>query len=1070
MDLHVYPSALSRDRAVREAARAQGTLFDHRHFTYAELGERLYRAESLPGRLIELPMQTVFIRHSLTAVLGEAPSPGLVAEYRGVIEELKAAGLEVADVGRIQALIAPALPAEGRQALQQLVQVFQGYQQHLARAGLVDGGDRDLAVLTRLQRHRAAGTKPAWLRHLRRVVVHDIYHLSLVHYAIVSLLIQLAEDGGVLQHFSSGTNVDAVRFAEFTWQRFVADESLAALVLPEFARPRERGGNLEALSERLFVRGPAPEPLQPDGAVTVIAAPGRAREVEAVVRRIRELLERGVAPERIAIVVRHLEQYGDRLEATARRYGVPLWFRRGLPLFHVPLTKTVFSLLDLVDSPYPRQALLKVLTSAYVRLDGAWPDDVVGLVNAVGYLDRTHAPLPQLLQEDLRRRRPSQAEAQRIDTLAAWVEALQTALDGFLAPPRPFLAHLEALKALLLQLGFFRAMGMHPEVPLPVVQRDREALRLIFDTLWTGAEALRLLGDAPLDFATFRLLAIDLLREVSLEQPLPSAGAVRVLGVRDVLGLDFDHVFVPGLADTEFPQHYSDHPVLDDAARQALNPAIRAVLSEKFAAVLDRRLLGRALLTTADRAREEPLLFFLALEAANRSCVLSYPSRTADGETMFPSLFVDEVLRHFRPAEPAAPLVIRLPALPSVPPWRQCLEPGELLRRAALAWQLADTAPAAAALGAVERAFLAHGVDVERLRQTAQVEGLRKRYLLESRAAGGVDGAAFGDLSRSLDLQPRLLAPDHPWSPTMLEDLAACPFAFFAAHVLRLNPRVEPDYDVSPAFLGELAHDILAEYWRTEPPCDAAAAVQRMRGIAQRVLSGRGHGPGAGHPGFWRVRQAELLAILEDLAAYLATQQPEAYRTRYREHAMTGVAPCGAWSICLTGRVDRVAVREGPAGITGVLVQDFKYSGNAARYRERLRLDALGQTSFQLPVYLYLALQQLARDGHQVASDAELRLEYLVLKEVGRKALDASIDPTFFDPDRAGSFWQGMRRAIEPAVAGRFVPRPVDPKQTCAYCAYTALCRFWSSGAGAEVWHRHETAEAGTAAGALLLP
>jgi hypothetical protein len=26
----------------------------------------------------------------------------------------------------------------------------------------------------------------------------------------------------------------------------------------------------------------------------------------------------------------------------------------------------------------------------------------------------------------------------------------------------------------------------------------------------------------------------------------------------------------------------------------------------------------------------------------------------------------------------------------------------------------------------------------------------------------------------------------------------------------------------------------------------------------------------------------------------------------------------------------------------------------------------------------------------------------------------------------------------------------MESKQTCTYCAYTALCRYWTSGAGAE--------------------
>src|SRR4029450_12600491 len=95
MDLHLYPTTLSRDRAMRETTHACGLLFDHHYFTYAELSERLFRSGGLPGRLSEPAIRTAFVRHSLTASLGEAPSPGLVVEYRGVIDELKGVGLGV---------------------------------------------------------------------------------------------------------------------------------------------------------------------------------------------------------------------------------------------------------------------------------------------------------------------------------------------------------------------------------------------------------------------------------------------------------------------------------------------------------------------------------------------------------------------------------------------------------------------------------------------------------------------------------------------------------------------------------------------------------------------------------------------------------------------------------------------------------------------------------------------------------------------------------------------------------------------------------------------------------------
>jgi PD-(D/E)XK nuclease superfamily protein len=1059
MELHLYSTTLSRDQAIRETTRAHGLLFDHRHFTYAECIERLYRSEKLPGRLIDIPAQTVFVRHSLRATLGEAPSPGLVLEYRGAIEEIKGAGLAVEDVASAMDRLDPAVSPPTRQALQQFLKTLRHYQSCLARAGLVDQGDRTLAVIFHLRQHLTASTRPALLHGVRRIIVHDLYHLSLMHYALIALLIKLVDEGGILQHFSSGLNIDAVTFAEFTWQRFVADESLAALVLPEFARPRPRGGTLETLSERLFTRGSITS-LEPDETCTIIAAPGRAREVEIIARRIRELLAAGIVPEQIAIVVRNLGQYGDLLESVCRRYQIPLWFRRGIPLFHVPLTKTVFGLLDLADSTYARATLLKLLTSAYIRPEGAWPDDLVGLVNACGYLDRSYVGLPELLHAYVRRQQPSEADTLKIEALASWIEALQTALDDLLAKPRPFLAYLENLKSLLNQLGVFRAMGMHPEVPLHVVQRDREAIRLILDTLWTGAEAFHVLENESLTFADFRLLSIDLLRDVSLDQPLPSEGAVRVLGIRDTLGLDFDHVFVPGLADTEFPQHYIEHPVLDDSARRALNPAARAVLAEKFAGILERRLLGKILFTTAEKAREEPLLFFLALEAANQTCVLSYPTRTPNGEGIFPSIFVDEVRRHFRESDGPMQLIERPAALPSTPPLSQCLEPGELLRRAAMTWGNAE-AESSGGLTALEEVLSARGVLIERLRALARIEFGRKGYLLNSGATVDFDPAPFGDIGRQIDLRQRFLDPQRPWSPTMLEDATACPFAFFSKHVLRLFPRMEPDYDISPAVLGEFAHAILAEFFRREPPREISAAVQHMRTIAAELLSHHSHAPSRGHPGFWHVRKAELLAVLDDLAVYLASQRPDAYRTHYHEHDLSGVTSCGAWSVTLQGRVDRVAVRQGPSGITGVLVQDFKYSGNIGRYRERLALDALGQSSFQLPVYLYLALQQLALDGHQLAPDAELRLQYLLLKDPKRKAWDGEVSHTFFAPDQVGGLVDGIRRVTEMAMAGRFVPQPIDSKQTCASCAYTALCRYWTSGAGAEAWRHLEVGDEG---------
>jgi hypothetical protein len=379
-----------------------------------------------------------------------------------------------------------------------------------------------------------------------------------------------------------------------------------------------------------------------------------------------------------------------------------------------------------------------------------------------------------------------------------------------------------------------------------------------------------------------------------------------------------------------------------------------------------------------------------------------------------------------------------------------------------MAWGKAGAASSGRDLPAVDEMLRSHGVPIERLRTLACIEALRKEYLLGSRPAQDIDPAPFGDIGRHIDLRGRFLDPQRPWSPTMLEDAAACPFAFFGKHVLRLQSRPEPDYDVSPAALGELAHNILSEFLHAAPPRQAAAAVQRMRAIANRILARRHGDPGLGHPGFWHIRKAELLAVLDDLAVYLATRQSDVYRTHYQAHDLAAAVTCGPWSVALQGHVDRVAFREGASGIDAVLVQDFRYSGSVGRYRARLAPGALGQSSFQLPISLYLTLQQLAQDGYRLAPDAELHVQYVLLKDPKRKVWDTEVSHSFFEPDQVGGLLHSLQPIAELALAGRFVPRPLESKHTCTACRYAALCRYWTSGAGAESWRDEGSADEGT--------
>ena len=112
-----------------------------------------------------------------------------------------------------------------------------------------------------------------------------------------------------------------------------------------------------------------------------------------------------------------------------------------------------------------------------------------------------------------------------------------------------------------------------------------------------------------------------------LEAPAPRRryGAVFVAPAQDLRGLDFDVVFVPGLAERVFPKKLVEDPILPDAARVRL---------------------GRDLELQQDRVAAERLALRLAAGAARGRVMFSYPRVDLDqGRPRVPSFYALEVLR-----------------------------------------------------------------------------------------------------------------------------------------------------------------------------------------------------------------------------------------------------------------------------------------------------------------------------------------------------------------------------------------------------------------------------------------
>src|SRR5204862_8045683 len=83
--------------------------------------------------------------------------------------------------------------------------------------------------------------------------------------------------------------------------------------------------------------------------------------------------------------------------------------------------------------------------------------------------------------------------------------------------------------------------------------------------------------------------------------------------------------------------------MLPDAARRAVNRDGPARVLRTLATVTTPAALGRLLRLRADRAAEDPFLFYLALSTAVQRVVVSHPLRDDDGGLLVRSPFIDEL-------------------------------------------------------------------------------------------------------------------------------------------------------------------------------------------------------------------------------------------------------------------------------------------------------------------------------------------------------------------------------------------------------------------------------------------
>jgi ATP-dependent helicase/DNAse subunit B len=357
-------------------------------------------------------------------------------------------------------------------------------------------------------------------------------------------------------------------------------------------------------------------------------------ELELVAGEIRALLDEGMAPREIALVHRSPHTVADLLAEVLQEFDVPFDLPRRLPFVHTSLGHALCGLLAAALEGEPGVSAAGSL------------EDLLAWLRAPGLLQRPE--LADRLEADARGRGISSAAAAR----ALW-ESQDWPLDTLdhirEAAQRGPLALIERTQRELQWLFCAPHRGQAQVLTGPQLE-DASALTAamrVFAELADVARAAPQLAPSPGE-----LLAT--LRELELAAEPLDVDAVAVLDPLALRARRVRALFLCGLQANVFPAPAHPPPWLSEEERRGLAEASG---------------LGLALPDSPLAA--ERYLFYAAISRPEEVLALSWHSAADDGDSTFPSLFLDDLcdlfpedLRQQRRARPAGAAHWPGPGLP----------------------------------------------------------------------------------------------------------------------------------------------------------------------------------------------------------------------------------------------------------------------------------------------------------------------------------------------------------------------------------------------------------------------
>ncbi|NOU12037.1 MAG: hypothetical protein HOO98_18760 [Nitrospira sp.] len=752
--------------------------------------------------------------------------------------------------------------------------------------------------------------------------------------------------------------------------------------------------------------------------LTIRSVIGAEEELAATCRTILDLIEtNGYRFDEIGVTARTLDPYSLYLQSSFDRHRIPFRTTASRPLIQEPICKLVLQLASLPLNDFYRTSVLDVVTSplyvtdVYDELSASYrPEQWKLLVQA---LHITHG-----VEEWKRLERASQAalvldgEESVVGSLAIasevisllWQVVSQLTQACSALPSRGTIGQMVTACRALIERHLRR-----PDAAVSTTDTDdgplaRHAMTWdVIDRIWTTLMELEPLNE-EMTWAEFVELLTHTFERTTIPLHDGSSQGVMVYDVMAARGVPFKVLFVLGLNEKVFPRYIREDAFLRDRHRRVLDATLGFKIDEKLTAY-----------------GEETLLFRLCCQAATQRLYLSYQRADESGRMLVASPSLGDARRRFGQDEQPIDLVPRrlTDRVSQQPTITRFLPPAELTQWVAMNGQ--DPTDLVRALGRDAETFHHAAMALDRIEEDGATLNL-------------FDGMTGTVESHWVRLIERGLAP------TPLERYARCPFQYFSADVLRLEPsRVAMSQEPDAALVGTLCHaalrccyeQLVQAGWPTRQVADDMMD-QTIRASVEQAAADLESQHRTGHYLLWELAKEQIVALV--IAAVKADEkeqaehpyQPIAFEVD-GEGTIPGVLDEGLLKI--RGRIDRLD-RNRSSGTMRVLDYKFKV-GSAMKPEDRnLTQSAVRGYRLQPPLYSCLTVP-----GQSTPS----QVQFLFLAPRWSPTISRSSFETMSWSSDTGVLIQNTVRTLVDGIrTGRFF---ILPDGYCDSCDFRVACR-----------------------------